>query len=124
MHLVTVVRTIAIVLAIAGVVFVLQPEVLKAWLRVVIKGKGLYVVAVFRICVGVLLVWVGGNRHAQLLGVIGALVLLSGVVGLAIKIETQRKAAMSLINSSDIIHRLVGIAAVVIASVVFISVWR
>lgn len=124
MQLLMVVRTLAVLFAIAGIVFVLQPEVLRGLLKLAIKGKTPYVIAVVRICLGLLFVWVGGTQRATFLGIVGAVVAIAGVLGLVVKLETQRNFTSKLINGSEITLRIMGIAAAVIGSIVFFSIWR
>jgi hypothetical protein len=120
MHALTFVRAIAVIFMVAGIVFALQPEVLKGVLRLAIKGSMPHIIGVIRICVGVLFLWVGGSRR-MFVGVVGIMILIAGILSLAVKLDTQRKIATIMINSSEMTRRIIGIAAAIIGSLILID---
>jgi uncharacterized protein YjeT (DUF2065 family) len=124
MHPVTLVRAIAVLFMLAGIVYVLQPDALRKVLQAASSGKVPHIIAVVRVCVGVLFIWTGGRLHAAVLGLIGVLVLVSGIMGLVAKLETQRSIANKLAASSEMTRRMVGLAAVVIASIILLDTWN
>jgi uncharacterized protein YjeT (DUF2065 family) len=123
MHLPTVARTLVALFIVTGMVTAMQPQLLVAMLRFGITGRVPYVIAVLRVCIGVLFVWVGGRLHSRFVGFIGALVIVVGILGLVVKLETQKRLANSIINSSEMTHRLIGVGAAVLGSIIFFNLW-
>jgi hypothetical protein len=117
------VQAIAVIFLVAGVIFAFQPNILKGVLRLAIKGSMPHILGIVRICIGVLFLWVGGNRR-MIIGVAGIFVLVAGILSLAVKLDTQRKVATKIIDSSDITRRIVGIAAAIVASLILIDSWN
>jgi hypothetical protein len=121
MDTLTIVRAVAILFIVAGFVFALRPDVLKGLLRFIIKGKMLYLVAVIRICVGVLFIWSGGRLRAPVLGAIGILVLLIGILTLVMKLGTQKAMIGWLIGKGEVMHRCTGVIAAIVGTLILVE---
>jgi hypothetical protein len=123
MHALTFVQVIAVFFFIVAIDFAVRPDDLKGMLRVAIKGSMPHIIGIVRICVGVLFLWVGGSRR-MFIGVVGIVVLVAGILSLVVKLDTQKKVATKIINSSEMTRRIMGIAAAIIATLIVLDAWN
>lgn len=113
--LLTIVRVLAALIIVAGVVFTLWPEAMKRVVAFVIKGSRLYAVAAIRIAAGiVLLLAADGIAKWWILSVLGVMILLAGISQLILPPERQRSFANWMMNRSEIVRRLIAIIAILI----------
>jgi|GEM_PF-1326460 len=113
--LLTIVRVLAVLIIVAGVVFTLWPDAMKRVVAFVIKGNRLYFVAAIRIVAGiVLLLAAEGSAKRIILSVLGVMILLAGISQLILSPEKQRAFANWMMSRSEIVRRLVGIMAILI----------
>jgi hypothetical protein len=116
MHALTFVQVIAVFFFIVAIDFAVRPDDLKGMLRVAIKGSMPHIIGIVRICVG-------GSRR-MFIGVVGIVVLVAGILSLVVKLDTQKKVATKIINSSEMTRRIMGIAAAIIATLIVLDAWN
>ncbi|MFC1480140.1 hypothetical protein ACFL5Y_01685 [Candidatus Omnitrophota bacterium] len=89
--MVTLVRLIGIILTIAGVVFILNPEAIKRTLGFFSEGKRVYVVGCIRILVGIILLTAASQcRIAWIVFIIALLPLICGILVFALGLEKSK----------------------------------
>ncbi|MFH1552808.1 MAG: hypothetical protein ABID83_04135 [Candidatus Omnitrophota bacterium] len=86
--MVTLVRLIGIVLTVAGVVFLLNPETMKRAIAFFAEGKRVYAAGCIRILVGIILLTAASQcRIAWIVFIIALLPLISGILVFALGLE-------------------------------------
>lgn len=100
-------------------VFLIKPDVYRKFVKLLGRGKLLYIPAVIAIVVGVLFLIFARECHIPwVIIVIGLISAVKGLSIFAIKLETLKETLNWLSGRSDIILRLFGILALAFGALI------
>ena len=119
---------IGVFIAIVGLIAVLAPDTLLTIIRGLLTPGGLYAIALFRIVVGVILLRAApGSRAPGILGVVGGLIVISGLITPLIGLERARAMFEWWAAQPGLVMRVWGALVVLVGGLVAYGVsgsWR
>jgi hypothetical protein len=115
--------SIGLLIAAMGVVAVASPDALGAIVGALITPGGLYVVAAFRVAVGIVLLRAASaSRTPLILGTLGAVILVSGLITPLFGVERARAVFEWWAGQPGIVMRTWGAIVVLLGAFVAYSV--
>jgi len=117
-----IVKIIGILIVIEGVLFVLKPTLMQKVIVFFLAGRRLYVPAVLRIVLAVILLVAASQCQITLvIIVLGILLLVSGIAAFSIGLDRQKAMLNWWQQKSSTFLRLVAVIALLLGAVVIYS---
>ena len=104
---------VGVLIVLAGLVGVITPNEISAIGGYVVTRNGLYIVAVLRICIGIVFILAApASRMPRTVRTIGGIALIAGIVTPLFGVERSRAVLDWWISRSSIFMRLAGVVAI------------
>ena len=114
-----VIQIIGILMIAMGLIAIIKPTILKTLIEVLNVGKRIYFIGVLRIIIAILfLLGASGCKIPQIIIAIAILILLSGLLIFAIKLEKIKAILTWWQNKSPIVVRLAALIALAFGAII------
>jgi hypothetical protein len=104
---------VGVLIVLVGLVGVIVPNEITAIGHYVVTRNGLYIVAVLRICIGIVFILAApASRMPRTVRIIGGIVLIAGIITPLFGVDRSRAVLDWWISQSSIFMRLAGVMAI------------
>ena len=104
---------VGVLIVLVGLVGVITPNEIGAIGRYVVTRNGLYIVAVLRVCIGIVFILAApASRMPRTIRIIGGIVFIAGIITPLFGVDRSRSILDWWISQSSIFMRLAGVVAI------------